>query len=155
MIVNVSSLAAIQPFEFKAEYCTAKAARDMFHRVVALENEKKCIKVLNYAPGPLDTEMSKIIRESLTLGEECRKIFQGLKDENKLIPAEISARRLVKIIRTQKFVTGSHIDYYDHVDGIDPALSYFGAEGCSGCGCSSSCGPNCRCAVSVATGNEN
>jgi NAD(P)-dependent dehydrogenase (short-subunit alcohol dehydrogenase family) len=34
-IVNVSSLAAIQPFDSWGIYCTAKAAREMFHRVIA------------------------------------------------------------------------------------------------------------------------
>lgn len=37
IIVNISSLAAIQPFECWGIYCVNKAARDMFIRVIAEE----------------------------------------------------------------------------------------------------------------------
>jgi len=51
-----------------------KAAREMFFRVLALEDSS--IRVLNYAPGPCETDMQKEIRE--TSGDlEIRKIFQG------------------------------------------------------------------------------
>jgi sepiapterin reductase len=61
-IVNVSSLAALQPFDCWSLYCSAKAARDMFHRSIGLEGEHRNIKTLNYAPGPLDTDMQKVFR---------------------------------------------------------------------------------------------
>lgn len=36
-VVNISSLAAIKPFEFMGLYCAEKAARDMLHAVLAKE----------------------------------------------------------------------------------------------------------------------
>lgn len=79
VIVNVSSLAAIQPFEAWGMYCATKAARDMFFRTLALEENSSDgiqgsdegdidgtsnsgyqiqehppiykVRVLNYAPG--------------------------------------------------------------------------------------------------------
>lgn len=41
-------------------YCSAKAARDMLFKVLALE-EAGTVQVLNYAPGPLDNKMQVII----------------------------------------------------------------------------------------------
>ena len=174
-IVNVSSLAALQPFESWSLYCSGKAAREMFHKVLAVENEKDaCVSVLNYAPGPLDTEMSREIRESPTLGQDSKDYFQSLKDDNKLVRVEDSAAKLVKLVLMNKFVSGSHIDYFDHIEGIDdfptggdsittgnPATDTnknnsaccsvttadVVKEGCSSCGCSAECGPLCRCAA--------
>lgn len=75
IIVNVSTLAAIQAFPSFGIYCMAKAAREMFHKVLAEEQKstpENGIKVLNYAPGPLDTDMQTQIRE----GEQVDKATQ-------------------------------------------------------------------------------
>ena len=53
-----------QPFESWGIYCAGKAAREMFHKTVAAEQKDKAtFRVLNYAPGPLDTDMQREIRE--------------------------------------------------------------------------------------------
>ena len=120
VIVNMSSLAAVQPFESWAAYCAGKAARDMFHQVLASETEKDTnISVLNYAPGPLDTDMGAEIRDSETLSPEIRAYFRSLKDENKYVPVKDSAKKLVKLVMLGLFKSGSHVDYFDHVSGID------------------------------------
>ena len=54
-VVQISSLAAIQEIKSWGMYCIGKAARDMFMRVLALEEPK--ILSLSYAPGPLDNDM--------------------------------------------------------------------------------------------------
>jgi sepiapterin reductase len=56
-LVNVSSLAAVVPFRCWATYCTGKAARDMLGRCIAEEEGVGGVRVLSYAPGPLDTDM--------------------------------------------------------------------------------------------------
>jgi sepiapterin reductase len=58
-IVNISSLAAIEAFETWGCYSATKAGLDIFHRTICKENPK--VRVLNYAPGPLDTDMQKVI----------------------------------------------------------------------------------------------
>ena len=45
----------------------AKAGRDMLHAVVALEEPAPAVKTLNYAPGPLDTDMQVGARSSATV----------------------------------------------------------------------------------------
>lgn len=58
-IVNVSSLVAVQNFPSWGQYSSVKAGREMFHSNVALEwAEDPRLKVLNYAPGPLNTNVS-------------------------------------------------------------------------------------------------
>ncbi len=54
-VVNISSLMALRAQETWSLYCSGKAARDMFFQVVAAE--EKGVTVLNYAPGPVLTDM--------------------------------------------------------------------------------------------------
>eukprot|EP00518_Triparma_eleuthera_P004836 CAMPEP_0182463134 /NCGR_PEP_ID=MMETSP1319-20130603/7161_1 /TAXON_ID=172717 /ORGANISM="Bolidomonas pacifica, Strain RCC208" /LENGTH=209 /DNA_ID=CAMNT_0024662641 /DNA_START=134 /DNA_END=760 /DNA_ORIENTATION=+ len=76
-IVNVSSLAAVQPFPTWSLYCAGKAARDMFH---ACLSKTHAGYVLNYAPGAMDTDMQGEIREGES-DEENRKAFVRMKEE--------------------------------------------------------------------------
>ena len=149
VIINISSLAALQPFETWSVYCAGKSARNMFHQVLALETASNDnINILNYAPGPLDTDMQAEIRESETINRETREYFRGLKDSNTLVQVNDSAAKMVKIILSKSYVSGCHIDYYDEVPGIDnftegqTALSTSNPKtditgGCTSCGCSS------------------
>lgn len=118
-VVNVSSLAAVQPFETWGIYCAGKAAREMFHKVVSEENKANGVKVLNYAPGPLDTDMQKQIREGSDVKQETREYFTSLKEENKLIDPLVSAIKLIQILELGTYESGSHIDFYDHIAGVD------------------------------------
>lgn len=81
-LINISSLAAIRPFHGWGTYCVVKAARDMLHSVVALEHnpEASHVRTLNYAPGPLDTDMQKLIRETDSLDSQ-RSTFAKMKEE--------------------------------------------------------------------------
>ena len=55
-IVNISSLCAVQPFPTMAGYCAGKAARDLYHAVLAKAEEEEGkdtatrTRALNYAP---------------------------------------------------------------------------------------------------------
>jgi sepiapterin reductase len=62
----------------------------MFHRVLAEEHKGDGIRVLNYAPGPLDTDMQTEIRECPTLHKETQEYFRSLKEENKLVQVDDS-----------------------------------------------------------------
>eukprot|EP00903_Cladosiphon_okamuranus_P009416 g8980.t1 len=106
VVVNVSSLAALQPFEAWGAYSAGKAARDMFHRVLAAEQASiGGLKVLNYAPGPMDTDMAREIRSQEQYDED-------LKSGNLIDPA-VSAEKCVRLAVRGKFVTGSHVDVFD------------------------------------------
>lgn len=116
-IVNVSSLVAIVPFPTMALYSAGKAARDMYHACCAKEllsqsiegNERK-IKTLNYAPGPLETDMASQLRSAEDLDSTIRQSYQ-----NQLIDPTKSAQILVRLVLENDFASGSHVDYYDAV----------------------------------------
>ena len=58
-IINMSTIAAIKPYPSWSLYCTMKAAKEMFFNTLALEREQdNTFKILNYAPGPVDTNVS-------------------------------------------------------------------------------------------------
>ena len=109
-VVNISSLAAIQPMPYTSLYCIGKAARDMSHKILACENEN--VRALNYAPGPLETDMSMEIQEK-SGSDGTRSFFKLLRDEKKIIDPYDTASKMIKILRQDKYKSGDHIDYYD------------------------------------------
>ena len=104
-------------------YCAGKAARDMFHKVLAKEyseddskqttEEKQQFKVLNYAPGPCDTEMTDELAESTALDTKLHDYFESSKQNNTLVKPEDSSKKLVDLLRNDTYESGAHIDYYD------------------------------------------
>jgi len=112
-LLNVSSKAAVQAFKCWGVYCSAKAARNMLFNVAAVEDgENGILRVVNYGPGVLDTDMQKDVRTKV--GDEgTKKFFQSLADEGKLIPPAESARKLFWLVTDNKFENGAHIDYWD------------------------------------------
>ncbi|KAL3667791.1 hypothetical protein V7S43_007342 [Phytophthora oleae] len=117
VIVNVTSLCGIEPFKTHMMYCTSKAAREMHHRVIATEQASSGkVRVLQYSPGPMDTDMQKTIRESPRVDPELRKQFADMKAQGTLIPPAQSSKRGVKLAISGKYETGAHVDYYD----LDP-----------------------------------
>ena len=111
-VVNVSSLLAVKPLASFSQYCSVKAARDMFFKVLAEEN--KGIKVLSYAPGPLNTKMvnEDILKGSKTT-QEVKEMFNKMRDEGNILDPDESAAKLVKILQQGDFESGQHVDFYD------------------------------------------
>ncbi|XP_032033251.2 sepiapterin reductase [Hylobates moloch] len=109
-VVNISSLCALQPFKGWALYCAVKAARDMLFQVLALEEPN--VRVLNYAPGPLDTDMQQLARET-SIDPDMRKGLQELKAKGKLVDCKVSAQKLLNLLQKDEFESGAHVDFYD------------------------------------------
>lgn len=123
VVVNISSLAAIQPFHTWGVYCGGKAARDMFAQVVGQEQQQEgegrpetvTVKTLNYAPGPLDTDMQTELRESESIHPPTREWSMEAFKEGKLVRPEDSAAKCIHILTKDAFTSGAHIDYYDEI----------------------------------------
>lgn len=114
ILVNISSLCAIKPFESWGLYCAGKAARDMYFQVLAEENKLDGrVRVLNYAPGPLDTDMQKEIRESPTVQDSIRSVFVDMFEHGKLVTVDQSADKLIALLENNSFESGAHVDFYD------------------------------------------
>ncbi|NWI59386.1 SPRE reductase, partial [Calyptomena viridis] len=109
-VVNISSLCALKPFRSWALYCSGKASRDMMFQVLALEEPH--VRVLNYAPGPLDTDMQLLARTK-TGDPGMRQHFQSLQESRKLIDCTVSAQKLLDLLEEDTFHSGAHVDFYD------------------------------------------
>jgi len=105
IIVNISSLVAVSPIKGMSVYGTGKAARDAFIRSIVLEDET--VTALNYAPGPLETDMAQQLRDN----SHVKEFFS---DPKNVLKPEDTVKKLVKLISTDgSFVNGSHVDYFD------------------------------------------
>ncbi|XP_042564066.1 LOW QUALITY PROTEIN: sepiapterin reductase b [Clupea harengus] len=119
-VVNLSSLCAhththththTQAFPSWVLYCTGKAARNMMFRVLRAEEEPD-VKVLNYSPGPLDTDMQTQARCSsgdLELRDSlCSMFLQG-----QLLSCGESSAKLMRLLLEDDYPSGAQVDYYE------------------------------------------
>lgn len=92
----------------------------MFTHVVAKEHEaagadRAAHKTLNYAPGPLDTDMQAELRASETLHPATREWSLEAFQEGKLVTPQASAAKCICLLTEGRFASGAHVDYYDEV----------------------------------------
>ena len=124
LVVNMSSLCGIQPFKTMGVYCAGKAARDMFHSVLAQEEEgggveeddkdwERRVKIVNYAPGPVESEMTHELSESTELDSELKEYFTSSLEGKTLIQPMTTASKLVELVMEGTFKSGQHVDFYD------------------------------------------
>ncbi|XP_053321914.1 sepiapterin reductase [Spea bombifrons] len=109
-VVNVSSLAALKPQKSWTLYCSGKAARDMMFQVLATEEPD--IRVLNYAPGPLDNEMQRQVRTE-TADPDIRRLFGEMKEKGQLVECGVSARKMIDLLVADSYQSGAHVDFFD------------------------------------------
>jgi sepiapterin reductase len=76
-------------------YCCGKASREMFFRVLAEENPT--IKVLNYAPGPVDTDMVSDVITS-TGDASVKDMFVNLKKTGTILTVDQTTRRILEVL---------------------------------------------------------
>ncbi|CAM4533727.1 unnamed protein product [Leuciscus chuanchicus] len=110
VVLNISSLCALRPFPSWVLYCSGKAARDMMFRVLA--EEEPDLRVLNYAPGPLDTDMQLQARSS-SADDALRNTFSVMHANGQLLTCEQSVSKLMKVLLEDTYPSGAHLDYYD------------------------------------------
>jgi sepiapterin reductase len=109
-VIQISSLGAIKPFKTWGLYCIGKASRDMLMKCIAEEDPS--ISTLNYAPGPVDTDM---YAEGLsnTGDTETLAAFNNVKTSGNLLTCIQTITKLVRILGEKKYTKGEHVDYYD------------------------------------------
>lgn len=103
LIINITSGAALNPYDGWAAYCTSKAAVNMFTKVIDTEQSTKefPIKALAVAPGVIDTAMQNSIRASNKENFSMIDKFINLKESGQLLKAEDVARKLINIIENK------------------------------------------------------
>jgi sepiapterin reductase len=107
-IVNISPLVAIADFSTFGIYSAGKAACEKYHAMLAKEEEVDLQKMLNYAPGPLETDMVIEIRLAPALDAGLKPNYQ-----KQLLDPKDSAKKLMRLLLINDFENGAHIDYYD------------------------------------------
>lgn len=112
IVVNITSLCAIKPFQRQTLYCSARAAREMYFNVLAAEQCETF--VLNYSPGPVDTDMT-IELQSETASAEIRDMFHNLRETKTILTTEQTSKKLIEVLVKGKYESGSRVDYYDKI----------------------------------------
>nr|KAF6448976.1 sepiapterin reductase [Rousettus aegyptiacus] len=110
IVVNISSLCALQPYKGWTLYCAGKAARDMMFQVLA--TEEPSVRVLSYAPGPMYTDMLRLAMET-SVYPDLRKQLEELKTKGKLVDCKVSAKKLLSLLQEDTFKSGVHVDVFD------------------------------------------
>ncbi|XP_077514789.1 sepiapterin reductase-like [Amblyomma americanum] len=108
VIVNITSMAAVNAWAGLGLYCTGKAARQMYLNVIAAEDPS--LTVLHYSPGPVDTAMQHELRCGV---EEAAALGRDARDSGMLLAPEATAVRLVQALGDHEFKSGDHVDYYN------------------------------------------
>ncbi len=99
--VFVSSGAASKAYEGWAEYCSSKAALDMWVRVAFEEQHDNSTFAL-FLPGVVDTSMQEIIRATSKKSFPKVGFFQHLLSEKKLASPYVVAKRLGEYLLLDK-----------------------------------------------------
>lgn len=110
VIVNITSKCGIVPFESFALYSSGKAAREMFFKVLALE--EKNVLVLNYSPGPIDTAMTVDVQAN-SCSPDIQNMFKGLRQANTILTPLQTTKRFLEILENGNYISGDHVDFYD------------------------------------------
>uniref|UniRef100_A0A1B6CZF9 Sepiapterin reductase n=1 Tax=Clastoptera arizonana TaxID=38151 RepID=A0A1B6CZF9_9HEMI len=109
-ILNITSLCALQPFKSMGYYCIGKASREMYFRVLAEENPS--LDILNYSPGPVDTDMVSGLIDNLE-NEETRSMFVSMKSSNTLVTLGETTKKCIDVLASGKYTSGGRFDYFD------------------------------------------
>ncbi|KAJ8687436.1 hypothetical protein QAD02_023230 [Eretmocerus hayati] len=109
-VINITSLCGIQPMKSLGFYCTGKAAREMFFKVFAEEYPE--VDVLNYSPGPVETDMLQIIANDVG-DRDVKASFQDMRKNAKALTTDQTIKRLTEVLLSKKYKSGDHVDYFD------------------------------------------
>lgn len=82
----------------------------MYFRVLAVEEAG--LIVLNYSPGPVDTEMTVDVQAN-SVAPEIRSMFKGMRDAKTILEPIQTAQKFIEVIEKGAYKSGDHIDYYD------------------------------------------
>lgn len=108
-VVNITSLCSIKPFESYGLYCSGKAAREMYFKVLALEQEETI--VLNYSPGPVATDMTVAIQTD-SASSSIRDMFRSMFEEKTILTTEQTTMKFIEILEKGQYPSGDHMDYF-------------------------------------------
>lgn len=107
-IINISSVAASRPGRGQSNYAASKGGLEAMTKALAVELSTKNIRVNAIAPGVIETEMSREVRE--VAGD---KILEGILLKRFGTPNDIAAMAVFLASDFGSYITGEVI----HIDG--------------------------------------
>jgi benzil reductase ((S)-benzoin forming) len=110
-IINISSGASNKAYHGWGVYCASKSGLNIFSKCVSLEQKlrKFPVKIYALAPGVIDTEMQASIRKSNKDDFVDLERFIAYKEDGKLMPPDFVAKKVIKLLTTNKFESGEFI----------------------------------------------
>ncbi|MFF2754141.1 SDR family NAD(P)-dependent oxidoreductase [Psychrobacillus sp. NPDC058041] len=104
-VVQISSGAGRNALEGWSCYCAGKAGLDRFTEAVNLEESNKTngVRLVSIAPGIIDTNMQKTIRQSSTSAFPSVDRFKEYKASGQLSNAKDVAEKLISFIESDQF----------------------------------------------------
>lgn len=109
VVINITSMVGRIPFSNLSMYGSGKAAREIFFKVLSEEQPK--VVVLNYSPGPVQTEMFDSICDTAE-STELRKSFNEIREKS-VLTTDQTVGKLLNILEKGDYKSGDTIDYYD------------------------------------------
>lgn len=111
-IFNISSGAAVSPYESWAMYCSSKAGIDMMTKVVAKEQDDilNGAAIVSIYPGVVDTDMQAIVRNSPKENFKSVQKFKDLHENNQLYSPSFVAKRIFELDKKGKLTNGKILD---------------------------------------------
>uniref|UniRef100_A0A182JU63 Sepiapterin reductase n=1 Tax=Anopheles christyi TaxID=43041 RepID=A0A182JU63_9DIPT len=107
LVINITSKACLVPFQSMTYYCAGKAAREMYFRVLAEEEATAGVTVLNYSPGPVDTEMTVDLQANSNAAD-IRDYFKTLRDTTTILTTDQTTAKFLHILQNGLFKSGDH-----------------------------------------------
>jgi benzil reductase ((S)-benzoin forming) len=114
-VINISSGAAIHPYDGWSVYCGTKAGVDQFTRCVSLEQarQRHPADIFAFYPYIIDTGMQALIRKSDKKDFPKVKKFIGYKKNGNLLSAAFVAKTLLNFANGNNFENGGIYDIED------------------------------------------
>ncbi len=111
-IINISSGAAINPYESWSLYCSSKAGIDMMTKVLSKEQKeiKNGVKIVSIYPGIVDTEMQEKARNTPKENFKSVQRFIDFYEHGDLFTPDQVAEKIYKLEINGKLKNGRILD---------------------------------------------
>jgi len=111
-IINISSGAAVNPYESWSLYCTSKAGIDMMTKVLSKEQKeiKNGVKIISIYPGIVDTDMQDKVRNTPKEKFKSVQRFIDFYEHGDLFTPKQVAKKIYKLDFEGKLKNGRILD---------------------------------------------
>jgi benzil reductase ((S)-benzoin forming) len=111
-IINISSGAAINPYESWSLYCASKAGIDMMTKVISKEQKhhENGVKIVSIYPGIVDTDMQSKVRNTPKENFKSIQRFIDFYNNGELSSPKEVAKKIYKLDKTGKLTNGLILD---------------------------------------------